>query len=312
MNAGPGFARIRSPSAPQEVISAVLPQPSIPNTMRRLEGRAVTCVPEQLRLHQALDELGWTSADELNDDARLKDQLVPEPILITMGGTILAGFGRWRLALFERRREIHCIEYHLSADEALRFILTRHQTGRGWNAFVRIRLALTLELYFQQRARDNISAGGKHKGSAKLPEAQRIDVRKEIAEIAGVSARNVTNVKMILEYAHPKLKEALRDGRLRINRAIQFCKLPRAEQLEQFIRYSEERETDKVIRRSIDGLKEEKTRLDIVAVLDALQQQEGRQPGSVVVRVGRLQRTVVLVGRDLLTATHSQKELKLP
>jgi len=86
--------------------------------MRRLEGRAVTCVPEQLRLHQALDELGWTSADELNDDARLKDQLVPEPILITMGGTILAGFGRWRLALFERRREIHCIEYHLSADEA--------------------------------------------------------------------------------------------------------------------------------------------------------------------------------------------------
>jgi len=280
--------------------------------MRRLEGRAVTCVPEQLRLHQALDELGWTSADELNDDARLKDQLVPEPILITMGGTILAGFGRWRLALFERRREIHCIEYHLSADEALRFILTRHQTGRGWNAFVRIRLALTLELYFQQRARDNISAGGKHKGSAKLPEAQRIDVRKEIAEIAGVSARNVTNVKMILEYAHPKLKEALRDGRLRINRAIQFCKLPRAEQLEQFIRYSEERETDKVIRRSIDGLKEEKTRLDIVAVLDALQQQEGRQPGSVVVRVGRLQRTVVLVGRDLLTATHSQKELKLP
>jgi len=145
-----------------------------------------------------------------------------------------------------------------------------------------------------------------------LPEAQRIDVRKEIAEIAGVSARNVTNVKMILEYAHPKLKEALRDGRLRINRAIQFCKLPRAEQLEQFIRYSEERETDKVIRRSIDGLKEEKTRLDIVAVLDALQQQEGRQPGSVVVRVGRLQRTVVLVGRDLLTATHSQKELKLP
>ena len=280
--------------------------------MRRLEGRAVTCVPEQLRLHQALDELGWTSADELNDDARLKDQLVPEPILITMGGTILAGFGRWRLALFERRREIHCIEYHLSADEALRFILTRHQTGRGWNAFVRIRLALTLELYFQQRARDNISAGGKHKGSAKLPEAQRIDVRKEIAEIAGVSARNVTNVKMILEYAHPKLKEALRDGRLRINRAIQFCKLPRAEQLEQFIRYSEERETDKVIRRSIDGLKEEKTRLDIVAVLDALQQQEGRQPGSVVVRVGRLQRTVVLVGRGLLTATHCQKELKLP
>ena len=41
--------------------------------MRRLEGRTVTCVPEQLRLHQVLDELGWTRADELNDAARLKE-----------------------------------------------------------------------------------------------------------------------------------------------------------------------------------------------------------------------------------------------
>jgi hypothetical protein len=38
---------------------------------------------------------------------------------------------------------------------------------------------------------------------------------------------------------------------LKINRAIQFCKLPRAAQLEQFIRYSEERATNRVIRRSI-------------------------------------------------------------
>ena len=101
------------------------------------------------------------------------------------------------------------------------------------------------------------------------------------------------------------------NGTLTINRAMQFCKLPRAEQLEQFIRYSEERATNKVIRRSIARPKEEKTSPDVVAVLDALQQQEARQPGSVVVQVGRLQRTVILIGQDLLTGPHSQKELKL-
>ena len=47
----------------------------------------------------------------------------------------------------------------------------------------------------------------------------------------------------IIQSAHPRLIEALEDGTLTINRAIQFCKLPRAEQLEQFIHYSEERAT---------------------------------------------------------------------
>jgi hypothetical protein len=116
---------------------------------------------------------------------------------------------------------------------------------------------------------------------------------------------------LLLKLAHPRLIEALRDGTLKINRAIQFCKLPRAKQLEHFIRYSEERATNKVIRRSIARPKEEKTSPHVVTVLNALQQQEARQPGSVVVRVGRHQRTVILVGRDLLPEPHPQKESKL-
>jgi hypothetical protein len=248
---------------------------------------------------------------ELNEAARLTIPSVTEPILITTDGTILAGFGRWRLGVFERRHEIHCIEYPLSEDESLQFILTHHQTRCGWNPFVRVRLALTLEPNLQQRALDNMRAGGKYKGWANLPEAQHIDVRQEIARAAGVGARNVSRVKTILQTAHPRLKEALRDGTLTINRAIQFCKLPRAEQLEQFIRYSEERATNKVIRESIARPKDEKISPDVVTVLDALQQQEARQPGSVAVRVGRHKRTVVLIGQDLFAGPRSQKELKL-
>jgi hypothetical protein len=311
MSSEPDSAWIRSPSA-AEVISAVPPQSFNPTAMNRLEGRPVVRSPEQLRLHRALEELGWTGViDEFNDAARLTNPSVTEPILITTNETILAGFGRWRLAVFERRHEIHCIEYPLSEDESLQFILTHHQTRCGWNAFVRIRLALTLEPNLQQRALDNMRAGGKYKGSANLPEAQHIDVRQEIARAVGVGARNVSNVKTILGVAHPRLKEALRDGTLTINRAIQFCKLPRAEQLEQFIRYSEERATNKVIRRSIARPKEEKTSEDVLTVLDVLQHQEARQPGSVAVRVGRHKRTVVLIGQDLFAGPHSQKELHL-
>jgi len=280
--------------------------------MNQAKGRPVVCSPEQLLLHRAMEELGWTGViDEFNEAARLTNPSVTEPILITTNGTILAGFGRWRLAVFERRNEIQCIEYPLSEDECLQFILTHHQTRCGWNAFVRIRLALTLEPNLQQRALDNMRAGGKYKGLASLPDVQRIDVRQEVASLAAVGARNVSNVKTILGIAHPRLIEALRNSTLTINRATQFCKLPRAEQLEHFIRHSEDRETDKVIRRSIARLKEKKISPDVGTVLDALQQQEARQPGSVLLRVGRLQRTVILIGQDLLTGPYSQKELDL-
>ena len=121
----------------------------------------------------ALEELGWIGViDEFNDAARLTNPSVTEPILITTNGTILAGFGRWRLAVFDGRHEIHCIEYPLSEDEALQFIISHHQTQRGWNAFVRIRLALTLEPYLpaegarQHARRRQVQGLGKFAGSS--------------------------------------------------------------------------------------------------------------------------------------------------
>jgi hypothetical protein len=312
MSTGLDSAWIGSSSA-VELISAVPPQSFNPTTMSRLEGRPVVRSPEQLRLHRALDELGWVGViGELNEAARLTNPSVTEPILITTNGTILDGFGRWRSAVFDGRHEINCIEYPLGDDESLQFIISHHQPQRGWNAFIRIRLALKLEPYFQQRALDNMRAGGKYKGSANLPEAKHIDVRQEIARAAGVGARNVSNVKTILQTAHPRLIEALRDGTLTINRAIRWCREPKAQQVEQFTQYTLERATSKVIRQSIGRLKKDKTSPDLTTVLNALQQQEARQPGSVVVRVGRLQRTVILIGQDLLTGLHPQRELKLP
>lgn len=129
--------------------------------------------------------------------------------------------------------------------------------------------------------------------------------------MAGVCPRNVGNVETILEIAHSTLIEALGNGTLKINRAMQLCKLPRHEQLVEFIRYSEERATNRVIRRFIPQPQEKEASPDVLAVLDALQCQEAQQPGSVAVRVGRHKRTVVLIGQNYAERPHSQKELKL-
>ena len=281
-------------------------------TSAQPKARPVVRCPEQLQLHKALVEVGWNGVmDELTDAIRAKDAPV-EPVLITTSGIILAGFGTWRLAVFECKHEIQCIEYSLNEEESLQFILTYHQSRRGWNAFVRICLALTQLPLLRQRALDNMRTGGKYKGWANLPKVQRIEVRQEIARAAGVGARNVSNVEKILEVAHPRLWDALREGTLTINRAIELCKLPRNEQLEQFIGYSTERATNKVIRCSIkrSEVKQDQDKPDAAAVLAALRRLEARRPGSVAVRFGRHKRTVLLVGQDLLAGPISQQELE--
>lgn len=219
--------------------------------------------------------------------------------------------GCWRLAVFEQFPEIDCIEHSLSADDALAFILSHHQTQRGWNAFVRIRLALTLKPSLQQAALNNMRLGGKYKGLANLPEVQHIDVRKQIAEKAGVCARNVANVETILKIAHPTLIEALGSGRLKINGAMQFCKAPQAEQLMEFMRSSEERAISKVIRRSIMQPQRDDISIDPRTVIEALHNREELRSGSVLVRIARHKRTVIQVGQDLLAEINSQKELQL-
>jgi len=292
-----------------ELVSAVAQQSFNPTAMSRLVGHPVVRSPEQLRLHPAMKELGWTGViDELNAAARLKDHSLPEQVLITTNGSILAGFGRWRLAMLEGRHEINCIEYPLGEDEALQFILTHHQTRCGWDDFVRIRLALILEPTLQQSALDNMRAGGKYKGSTNLSEADRIDVREEIARRSGTGTGNVGKVKAILLRAHPNIITALQNGLLSIHRAWLWTKLPKLQQRLEFARYEEERTQRKILHEFLP--KAASVSLDPAHVIESLQRLEARQPGSIAIRTSRrLQRTVVILGQDFSRQPGAQKEL---
>ncbi len=237
---------------------------------------------------------------ELTELKHASGRSLAQPILITANGTIISGFRDWQAALSDPSATVDCFEYPLSDEEALQFILIHHRPRRFWNSFSRIRLALELEPYFQAKASANQSHGGKYKGSANLPKAACIEARQEIARLAGVGGRNVSNVKTILEKAHPRLIDALQDGNLSIHRAVQLCNLPRSQQMEQFICNKVERTTSKVARRAIGHLRMEGPGKDAGVVLKLLQEHEIREPGSIVVRPGDRRETVILIGRDLL------------
>jgi hypothetical protein len=91
---------------------------------------------------------------------------------------------------------------------------------------------------------------------------------------------------------------ALRNGTLKINGAVKLCKFSKAEQLEKFIRQSEDREIGKVIRKSIRSPRKEKINPDVVTTLEALLQQEVVRPGSVEILVSDSPRTVIVVTHD--------------
>ena len=265
-----------------------------------------------LRPHPALVDLGFTDfTEELNEAALLKNEVLPDAILVTSDGIILAGLGRWRLAWLQNTPQVQCIEYAINDTESLQFILRVHNTHRGWNSFVRVRLALTLEPYFQGRALENMRAGGRYKGSANLPEASRIDVRQEIAATAGVGARNVSNVKAILNSAIPRLIEAVQNDALSINAAVHLSGLPKREQAEQLVRHIEDREISRVIDRSVSRRQEVKTTAEVITLLDKLSRRESRHPGSVAVQIDRRRHAVIVVAEEVLKELCSQREPEL-
>jgi hypothetical protein len=264
---------------------------------------------EQLHPHPAVEELGLVgSIEEVNEVARQKDRSLMELLLITTDGTILAGVECWQLALLEGTPSLECFEYQLENDQCLPFILRHHRSRRGWNKFVRVSLALKMEPLFRQKALANMRDGGENKGLAKLPEAQHIDVRQQIAEVAGVGARTVANVKLIIKAADSRLITALQSGTLTINSAVKLGKLRKAEQFEELVRRSEDRELRKVIRQYVGSPGRQVLGLDTATVLADLQHLETRHPGSVELQVSRFRRTVVVVGTDLLVATNPQED----
>ena len=161
---------------------------------------------------------GYTT-QELTTLTERGEAAFADPITITHENVILEGYALWQLAMLQRRASLTCIVRQMDQETALLYLLDKNRGSKGIGDFARILMALELEPWFRHRAKFNQRTGGKYKGSTQLAEADRLDVRIEVAHAAGVSAGNVSKVKQIQQSAIPQIREALLAGEIQINRA---------------------------------------------------------------------------------------------
>jgi hypothetical protein len=198
-----------------------------------VQSRLLTCSVGELQPHPSYARHNISvQGSKLATLAELGDLAFQCPLLITPDRFIIDGYGRWELAKRKGRPTLQCLEYDLTQEQALQWLIQTHHASEGLNDFVRIELALDLELHFQEKARLNRQAGGRCKGLSKLTEAERADSRREVARLAHVSVGNVHKVKHIRADACSSLQEAARTREVSINLADKWSYEPVAEQQE--------------------------------------------------------------------------------
>jgi hypothetical protein len=226
-----------------------LMEPTNDNGSLLRAGQLVTCRLDELRPHPSYVRHCLTvPARQLSALAERGDRAFSQPLVVARDHTILDGYAQFELARMQGRATLQCVAYELTESEALYLLLERHRRSDGLNAFCRVLLALELEPWLKEKARLNQQAGGQNKGSSRLTEASRLDVRREIAAAAGVCPANVSKVKQLTMTARPQLLRALRGQEISIHRAWLWSKEPSDKQLVELRRYQDNRSTNKIKR----------------------------------------------------------------
>lgn len=277
-------------------------------------GRLVTCHPDELHPHPSYTRHSLAvHAYQLSALAELGDLAFRDPLIITQDHTILDGLARWTLARLQGRSTLACIEYEMSESEALQNLLQRHRRSSGLNDFVRICLALELEPFLKSKGRAKQQAGGQSKVSSILTESARLDVRKELARIAGVSVGNVTKVKQLTTIPHSDIIKALREKELSIHRAWLWSKLSPEEQQEQLWLHQNKKGIRKTIRHLLSAHLP-KTTPPVLKVSDLIKLVSALQSGglgSIKVVSINIPGKIVLVTDELFRSLDTQEALAL-
>jgi hypothetical protein len=181
------------------------------------------------------------STQELSTLSERGEAAFTDLLTITHENVIVEGYALWELARLQGWPTVKCVVRHMDREAALLYLLGRNRGSKGIGDFTRILMALELEPWFRERAKVNQRFGGREKGSAHLAEAERLDVRIEVARAAGVSAGNVSKVKRIVQAGIPEIREALLTGEISINRATIWVGHAAPAQVRQLSDYRNER-----------------------------------------------------------------------
>jgi DNA modification methylase len=107
--------------------------------------------------------------------------------------------------------------------EVISFIL-RTNNRRDLMPYQRCDIAFEYEEIWKNKAKENLSKGGKISQEGLQISAKAVDTRKELAKIAKVSHDTIAKVKKINEKAPEETKEQLRTGEVSINAAYRDIK----------------------------------------------------------------------------------------
>jgi hypothetical protein len=287
-------------------------RPGEPEAVGHVQGQLITCRVDELRPHPSyVRHQIAVPVPQLSPLVELGELVFLEPILITQDRTILDGYARWMLARRQGRQTLPCFEFDLPEAEALHWLLQKHRRSEGLNAFSRIIIAQELEPWLREKARSNKQAGGQQKGSSNLTEADKLDVRSEIAAVAGVSTGNVSKVKQLLLHAQPALLQALREGEVSIHRAWLWIQKPE-QQLDQLRLHQNLRgithQVDLLLQAHNHPTGEEP--LDVDRILDALAAMDPERMASILAAEIEIPGEVLLISTGLRQALTSQGELQ--
>jgi hypothetical protein len=213
---------------------------------------------------------------------------------------------------------ILCLVYQRTEDEALRDFLWRHRRLDGLNDFTLIELSRDLKLFAAEKARLHQKAGGQRKGSAKLEASERVDSRKERAQILAVSEGNVSKVDRILDHASSSTEQAAREKEISIHRTEKWSRETEARQLENLRVLRIERGIRKKARNLVAEVLRSKPDEDVLTTAQLLRLLEGlstMSPGQLKefgpVGVGRLRvpGKEIYVTDELIQAFKQQQEV---
>jgi hypothetical protein len=298
---------------PVDCSSAEAPD-GTPDKVDNGRGRLTTCRVEQLRAHPAYVRHEITvTASKLSAIADLGGLAFREPLATTHEGVILDGYARFELARLQKRETLRCLLYQLTEAESLQWLLQCHRQSNGLSDFTRILLALDLEPWLREKALAHQRVGGQKKGSSIMTEAERLDVRSEIARSAKVSVGNVSKVRQLIGTAHPEVVQALRGEEIRIHRAWLWHKELPQEQLEALWNYRSKRGIRRTVRQLISRHQSKSPTIppavaDLVRHLPALD--SGRQ-GPVKIVVIRGSGKAIYLTEELSHSIGAQKDLAL-
>ena len=146
---------------------------------------------------------------------------IREAILVWDRGddlVIVDGHNRYKIAREHNLKWNHKV-MHFESREAVKEWIIKNQFGRrNLSPYDRSLLALKLKPLITEKAKANQVRSTENRVCQKS-DKQKVDTKKELAKVAGVSHDTIHKVEKIEAEATPQVKEAVRQGKLSINQA---------------------------------------------------------------------------------------------